>query len=265
MVAVSIMTIIVVVLYGVFDQVQKALRGNASQVDVHEGARSAIELMTREMEQMQPSRVPDATNLLVQLMSLPTRQEMLDPGVYRTNVLQGIFFLSHFNKDWSGIGYSVFATNYGVGTLYRFSMSTNAGSFDQVNLSSNYLRYSLPRYSNVCQRVMDGVIHFRVRAFDSNGVPVLSGMTNAFTNASFVNRNAIITNRLNGFTSGETSYIFLNDTIPAYLELELGVLEPHVLERYKSIANFNVATNFLAKQAGKVHLFQQRVPLRTAP
>lgn len=267
LVAVSIMTVIVLVLYGVFDQVQKALRGNASQVDVLEGARSAIELMTREMEQMRPSRVAGATNLLVQLTSFPTRQELLDSGTYRTNVLEGVFFLSHFNKDWSGVGYSVFGSNYGVGSLYRFSMSTNAEVFDAVNLSSNFFRYGAPRYSNVCQRVMDGVVHFRVRAFDSNGVPLLSETTNAFKNTYVANPNVVITNRMNGFNNPDETpgLVFRDEVLPSYLELELGILEPHIVEKYKAIANFKVATNFLAKQTGKVHLFQQRIPLRTAP
>jgi len=267
LVAVSIMTLIVLVLYGVFDQVQKALRGNSSQVDVLEGGRAAIELMTREMEQMQASRVVGATNLWVSLTSAPTRQEMLDPNTYRTNVLQEIYFLSHFNKDWTGVGYRVVSTNYGVGSLFRFSISTNARSFTDFNLSSNYLQYASPRYSNVCQRVTDGIVHFRVRAFDTNGFPVSwrdwQEQTNAYY-ASSKNGNLYVTNKVNGITSDETSFVFRADLLPAFLEVELGILEPRILEKYKSMANFSVATNFLAKQTGKVHLYQQRIPLRTA-
>ncbi len=257
LVAVSAMTLIVLVLYGVFDQVQKALRGNAAQVDVLEGGRSAMEMMTRELEQMRASGVPGATNLLIELVSMPTRQELLDPGAYRTNVLQEIFFLLPYNKDWSGIGYKVYATNYGVGSLYRFSATTNASMLTSNNLSLAYLSYSLPKYSNVCQRVTDGVVHFRVRAFDTNGFPMtyLTFRTNDYGGG------VILTNDLN---TVETRYAFTNQGLPAYLELELGILEPHVLERYKAMANTTVASNFLAKQTGKVHLFQQRVPLRTA-
>jgi len=36
------------------------------------------------------------------------------------------------------------------------------------------------------------------------------------------------------------------------------------LERYKSYPNATVAGNYLARQAGAIHLFQQRVPIRMA-
>ena len=47
LVAISILTLIVFVLYGLFDQVQKALRSNVAQIDVHEGGRAGMELMSR--------------------------------------------------------------------------------------------------------------------------------------------------------------------------------------------------------------------------
>ena len=53
LVAISVLSLIVLVLYGLFDQVQKALRSNVAQVDVLEGGRSAMLLMSGELEQMQ--------------------------------------------------------------------------------------------------------------------------------------------------------------------------------------------------------------------
>jgi len=270
MVAVSIMTLIVLALYGMFDQVQKALRGNVAQVDVLEGGRAAMELMTREMEQLQAGNVLNQTNLYVGLgrdvslarWQLPFRQELLDASEYRTNVLQELYFLSHFNKQWTGTGYRILASDLrngllnqftwmGVGTLARYSASIHDSDITRSNVYS--LVMGNPPWTTNYQRVVDGVVHFRVRAYDGRGYP-LTYLTNTY----------IGVNMLNDANTGETRYAFTNAGVPAYLELELGVLEPQVLERMKSFPTPAAAANFLAKQTGKIHLFHQRIPIRTA-
>ncbi len=263
MVAISIMTLIVLVLYGVFDQVQKALRGNAAQVDVLEGGRAAMELMTRELEQARALNLPGQTNLYVGLTAKTNVQELLETDVYRTNVLQEVFFVSQFNKQWTGIGYRILASSpftgkpdifaEGVGTLTRYS--TNLHQSDLIR-GTNLLApvmdrqtASLARY----QQVTDGVVHFRIRAYDRLG-QLMTYRTNNYSGVIMFNDRF----------SGETGYTFFTNGLPAYLELEMGVLEPQIVERWRGIPNPVVASNFLAKQTGKVHLFQQRIPIRTA-
>lgn len=254
LVAVSVLTLIVLVLYGVFDQVQKALRGNVAQVDTLEGGRTAMEMMTRELEQMRASGRSGGTNLFAGLVALPTVQEMLEPGVYRTNILQEIFFTVPNGKEWSGIGYKVYLTNYGVGSLYRFSMTTNAGLLTATNLSLAYMNFGWPKYSNVCQRVTDGIVHFRVRPFATNGYAMMWPTNYPGVSLTY-----------NGAVRDTVGYSFTGSALPAYLDVELGILEPQVLERYKSFVSPTVASNYLAKQTGKVRLFQQRIPIRNAP
>lgn len=274
MVAVSIMTLIVLALYGMFDQVQKALRGNVAQVDVLEGGRAAMELMTREMEQAQAGNVlnqMNKTNLYVGLgwdatllqPQLPVRQELLGVNEYRMNVLQEAYFLSRFNKQWTGTGYRVLASSLksgvfnqfaliGVGTLARYSTSIHDSDLTRSNLSALVMDpqpVNLAKY----QRLVDGVVHFRIRAYDGRGLPL-----------TYLTNNYIGVNMLNDRSTGETQYTFTNTAVPAYLELEMGVLEPQVLEKLKSFPNLAAATNFLAKQTGKIHLFYQRIPIRTA-
>ena len=42
-----------------------------------------------------------------------------------------------------------------------------------------------------------------------------------------------------------------------------GVLEDRALQRVESLGgSFKFQTNYLAQQAGKVHLFRQRIPIR---
>jgi len=57
-------------------------------------------------------------------------------------------------------------------------------------------------------------------------------------------------------------YGFSNNLVPAYVDLQIGVLEPAVLKRYRSIPDPITASNFLAHHAGNVQLFRQRVAIR---
>jgi len=274
LVAISVLTLIVLVLFGLFDQVQKALRGNIAQVDVSEGARAAMQLIAGEIEQMEAGNVPASTNLYVGLAALPYRQALLDPGTNRVNVLDEVFFLSHENKNWSGTGYRILRApanaiaagfaNTGIGTLCRYSVRAhdtdfpNASVLPRSNLVVQVMQPTLNGSNNLAnyQPVVDGVVHFRIRAFDTNGMVMASNIypnVKIFTNVVF-----------SGQVTGETQYTFTRSALPSYLELELGILEPHVLERLKSFPDPTVASNFLARQVGAVHLFQKRIPIRAA-
>jgi len=264
LVAVSVMTLIVLVLYGLFDQVQRALRSNSSQVDVLEGGRASNELMAREMEQMQAGNVLSNQNLFIGLTSLPYHLALLDPNVYHTNVLQEVFFLSKYNKRWTGTGYRIlsFSTNGianqlagGVGTLSRYSVDVSASDFPNINLFSRVMNTDTNTLAKF-QRIADGVIHFRLRAFDTNGMLMVS---NIYPDVRIVTNTVFLTQ-----PTSETRYAFTNSALPACLELEMGILEPHVWERYKSIPNAAAASNYLARQVGAVHLFQERIPIHMA-
>ena len=63
LVAVSVMTLIIYALYALFNQTQMALRKNAAQVDVNEGGRAAMEMIVRELSQMEVSGYPAITDV----------------------------------------------------------------------------------------------------------------------------------------------------------------------------------------------------------
>src|SRR5947207_83087 len=63
MVAVSLMTLIVLALYAMFNQTQRAMRANEAQVDSAERGRGVLELVSREMESARVGLRADATNL----------------------------------------------------------------------------------------------------------------------------------------------------------------------------------------------------------
>ena len=283
LVAISILTLIVLVLYGLFDQVQRALRSNVAQIDVHEGGRAGMELLSREMEQIQAGNRAGITNIHIRLTAPPYQQALLGANENRTNVLAGVTFLTHSNKSWFATSYKVlvFTNKAGnpfasdaqfadrVGTLCRFTQRISDSDFANTNLLANIMKIldpalaPIPNYQTLTnyQRVVDGVVHFRIRAYDSNGYS-MNYLSNSFVNVSMI-YDPLNTSPA-GTLASETRYAFVNSALPACLEVEMGILEPQVLERYRSYPNATVAGNYLARQAGAIHLFQQRVPVRMA-
>ncbi|SVB29165.1 uncharacterized protein METZ01_LOCUS182019, partial [marine metagenome] len=145
LVAVSVMTLIIYALYALFNQTQMALRKNAAQVDVNEGGRAAMEMIVRELSQMEVSGYPAIINLQTQLkysgsksffsrntpgttgLLLAYQSEALTPEGdaedeaqgYRTNVLQDFTFTSRGDSGFLVTSYRVIDVTNGIGTLAR--------------------------------------------------------------------------------------------------------------------------------------------------
>ena len=121
--------------------------------------------------------------------------------------------------------------------------------------------------------LIDGVVHLTVRAQDPNG---------RWINGSWINGSYYpytYTNALNtqffsppmtgiGYGYGEAQLYMFGNTVPAALELEVGVLEDRTLARAESLPNNAPAappndrqTLYLQGQSGVVHLFRQRVSI----
>jgi hypothetical protein len=106
--------------------------------------------------------------------------------------------------------------------------------------------------------VMDGVVHFVVRADDPNGYP----MTNTYQ----FNYGQRVTNRNVWFYPPapglrELGFYFFSNTVPASVELELGVLEDRPLQHAGSLPTPVLRTQYLQQQSGRVHLFRQLVTI----
>jgi hypothetical protein len=247
--------------------------------------------MVRELEQMTPSGLNGANfnsgnfySALINGGSAP----FATPAVYtpflqplpggngqRMNLLDDVFFIIRQNQTWTGIGYFVrsndnFAGVWSpVGTLYRFETNATVMDFPySASASSFFYGFKtaavpspiVPSGVRV-SKILDGVIHFRVRAYDINGNWINP-------NPEYFNSN-VSTNILGKYTlasslnpSLEANYFFYSNAVPAFVELELGILEQQTLERYRSIPVYTEQTNFLAHQAAHVHLFRQRIAIR---
>jgi type II secretory pathway pseudopilin PulG len=230
----------------------------------------------------------------------PFAQQLTGNSIDRTNFVQRFFFLTKLNQDWIGIGYAVIPddTNSCVGTLYRFS-STNAfrygpyltasgdflqasqdallNSAAQLPITNVFLNnFGVPRFCLV-SRIADGIVHFRVRAYAANGSLIVTNPVAVLANAGFGTNNLYsilprpLTNSY-GVIRGvlaesgpldwdQSACYFWGPAVPAYVEIELGILEPNVLKQYQSIPIGAVQRQFLATHAAQVHLFRQRIPV----
>ena len=280
--AVTLMSLIVLGLLSMFNQTQRAFRGSMAQVDVLESGRLATDMLARELEQMTPSEYPGVNGIRVTnffafvpqlgnpLYCAPMLQGLPGTTLLRANILQGFFFLTRVNQDWIGTGYQVLPqfANLGIGTLYRFSATNRSAPFLlSSNFQSAIQNAVLTGSPTNLSRIADGVVHLRLSAFATNGYPItyVSGFTNAFfsTNESVLNYYASVRNATTG-PSSDSCY-FWSNAVPAYVELELGILEPQILERWRSFPAGSAAqaqAQYFSNHVAQVHLFRQHIPVR---
>jgi len=157
---------------------------------------------------------------------------------------------------WYGTGYAVWLTPGNIYSLYRFTTNQPVAQVGAAyNLFAAFYNNFLPAPTNY-SHLFDGVIGFRVHAFDPSG-----GIIN------FVRTNAIYTNSLPNQVN-EIGYVFYSNAVPAAVEIEMASLEDRTLQRAESRPGDLPApfpndsrTKYLQDQAGKVHVFRQRIAI----
>jgi hypothetical protein len=147
-----------------------------------------------------------------------------------------------------------------INPLYRFSTSTNVMVPNApAMLYTNFLNAIFTAAYTNMSHLMDGVVNLTVRAYDVNG----RWMTNFYTYygsspvQTTTNRNVWFS----GPAWGEVSFYMYSNTLPASVEIELGVLEDRTLQRAESLSG-EARLNYLSNHVGQVHLFRQRFPIR---
>ena len=250
MVVTVLLAVIIIGLVAMFAQTQKAWRTSMTQVDVLESGRAVTELLTRDLEQITPSYLIDGVNFYAQIPNVPPLVQPItgNPNVAgRINVMEEMFFVARENQTWKGFGYRVSDPGNGMGSLYRFATNFGFGR-DPAALFRSYNNTPLSGMS----RIVDGVVHFKVRTFD---------FTNGWQTADY--RPFIWCVEMSSQVPTEVGlYFYSNNIVPAFVELELGVLEERSRERALAIPAGIARSNYLAQQSSKVHLFRIRVPVR---
>jgi len=295
LVAVALLSFIVLGLFAMFTQVQRAFVSSMNQVDQLEAGRAVAQLLPAEIEQLTPSGANAVTFYTQTIGSAPVTQSL--PGTttaMRLNLLQDCFILLRTNQTWVGIGYCVRTNDasgrlwwpecgpgqLGVGSLYRYCATTNVLRSDThyqglpsdpSQLYTAFYTASQPGSMLISNRLCDGVIHLYFAAFATNGFPIVSygGYTNAFfrTNALTLGYSPVLPSQAHANSyANPVALVFWSNSLPASVELQLGVLEQHAVDRYNAIgtpaARLNYLTNSDYYLSSRVNLFRQRIPIR---
>jgi len=250
LVATTLLVVIVLGLTAMFLQTQKAFRGGHTQTDVMESGRTVVDMMARDFQQMSDAKDANITNFFYGIHGNSGFVQGDVFGNTRTNYLSDIFTLEHINGTWFGVGYAISNVVGGgissstpiVGALYRFVYSTN--DIPTNNPCGIFLNESTTfGYTNL-YRIVDGVIHMRMRAFDANGAEI----TNSFVPGVL-----------------ELPADQPANPLPNSVELELGILEPAIVEQVRALGtNVQAEMDFLTNRMGAVHIFRQQIPVRAA-
>ncbi|HEU6449020.1 MAG TPA: prepilin-type N-terminal cleavage/methylation domain-containing protein [Verrucomicrobiae bacterium] len=255
LVAVALLSLIVLALMTVFSSTQSAFRASITQTDVLEGGRNAMDMIAADVKEAAASGNANAINFsantnidFLSVYGQPLIQSLPASTMRRTNVLEDMFLLSRENQKWTAVGYKVVFTNTSpINGLYRFSWTTNIHS-DPTMIYTIFQNARPAQMSHI----LDGVVDLRVRAYDTNGF----WMTRASAGATFTNNIYFPP-----MVYGEGGFYMYSNTLPASVEIELGVLEDRALQRAGSIGSTLGQSNYLAGRAGQVHIFRQRVAI----
>jgi len=271
MVVVSLLSLIVLALMAVFSSTQRAFRAAITQTDVLEGSRAAMELMAADLRAMTPSY--GASNAAVNFVVtnnynnrtiLPMLIQSL-PGTTRarSNLLQEVFILNHMNDGWWGVGYAIKTNSSGnLYSLYRLQYPLPPGTNDPTFLfNSQVFRNFFMNPTNGGSHLLDGVVHFVVRAYDLNGVWLTNGYPAGQTNQLKTNAASFYRLTSGGVRNGECGVLMNSNAVPAAVELQLGVLEDRTLQHAEALPTDTARTNYLWDKSGNVHLFRQRVTI----
>jgi prepilin-type N-terminal cleavage/methylation domain-containing protein len=288
MVTVALLGFIVVGLTTMFVQAQRAFRAGMNQTDVLESGRAMTDMLTHQLEEAAPAGYGGLTNFDVQFETWSTNG-LVAGSPARTNVIDSFYFLTHSNLTTTLNGYVValtnaVLTNAGFGTLYCFQTNFPSSSTNLL-LSASMFFQGLAGYavSNIVTsgnnnnidsnlvRVADGIIHFRLLPYNPAGnliTPPVSTNAGIFI-YTYTNLEGTIyaaTTNLPTLPFGENLVCtFTSNAIPAYVDLELGVLESSTLATIAALPPGPVQQQYLANSmtAGRIHLFRRHVVLTT--
>jgi len=255
MVAVGLLSVILIGLLAMFYQTQRAFRLGVGQVDVMEAGRLAMEGIGPELQETVASGQEFIVNLRIQ------ENENFGPSVqslpastpeFRTNSLLDVYFLRRRGDDWVGTAYRV--SSWPAGSLYKLEVPMRK---DQLSQLDALFKSKLSDDVGVAladdppfHRLIDGGVHFALIPYDQDGIPIWNGSTN------------IVSTNVVAALPDRQIYDFRQDALPASVEIQLGILEGPAYETYLARPDPTLAANYLQQQAGKVHIFRKRIPIR---
>jgi hypothetical protein len=306
LVTVALLVVIILGLTAMFNQTRKAFTVGLGNVDYQDAGRTAMDLFTRELSQISPtyySTYPftyppnnaylNGINFYADVspafVSSPANVRWSMTSGDTTNFsMERLFFVNRYNQQWNAIGYRLLESEAGsgVGTLYRYSINNIAiSNLVSSGFTFNNFFTEPPAPPASFSRVVDGVVDFRIRAYDRNGLLIPTVFTNfngvliGNVNSNFLTSGIVplppgpsyITTNIGYFlqSTGDYDYVFCNIAVPAYVEVELGILEAPTLARLQALTNSEGTANspywqYLTNHTGQVHIFRQRITIPAA-
>jgi prepilin-type N-terminal cleavage/methylation domain-containing protein len=274
LVTVALLAVIILGLVAMFNQTRRAFTSSLAQVDVLESGRGAADMIARDMEQMTPAYYTNVPNFYVITSSYYAQtsglllDQLANPTDVWTNIAQEVVFLTPAppsNGQWTAVGYRLQTTDEqnSIGSLYRFSASglnitnigTNTFANQMAQYPSSYFFTANPlSTAGSFNRIIDGVTYFRILAYKTNGILITNGNSSLYKTISV---------KPGAYPQYDYQYVFYSNAVPAYVEVELGVLETQALEKYRSFGpGTPAASTYLTTHPGVVHIFRQRIPIR---
>lgn len=155
-----------------------------------------------------------------------------------------------------------------------FALEPDRDGLNLLNLHNSRYPLVWPGRTNLAYSapVLANVVHFRITAYDDGGVAITEqvippkGREDLRTPHRDIPRREFLERfEVNYTRYGEMSYRFAGDVLPAFVEVELGLVEPQVAERLRGFTTREGAGRYLSQNAGRIHLFRQRIALANAP
>jgi hypothetical protein len=263
LVSTTCLVFIVLGLTAMFIETQRIFKAGTKQTTMTDSGRTILDTVASDLAQLSDAQNPFITNLF---WSWPANSsvQIADGSTvpFRTNQLQMVFMLVHTNLQWVGVGYAVSNAANGAGTLYRYQAATN----DPLTFAGFwpiYTNFTLNASNGIFNpyyfhRVTDGVVQLKIRAYDQTGNEPLLEQGFDFANGYSLGYPAPYYFYTTGV--GQNNYV-ASATLPASVQLEVGVLEPDAYEQLRALPNRTLQSNYLAKAGGKIQIYRQNIPI----
>jgi prepilin-type N-terminal cleavage/methylation domain-containing protein len=254
LVAVGLLAFIITSLTLMFAEVRRVIRRGTNQVEIMEGARATMGMLSQGLQQASLAQREGLVNLRVTLAGQAVLT--LPNGSVTTNLLQNVFVLSRAGDQWGMNQFAFDPEQAAAGAATLFLRTSNAWwrTPEFVAVNKPVFEAAWVGANSPYRRVIEGVVHLNVLPYDREGRLI------NYSDYSTVTTNFLVTG------NPPHTYTFFNTNLPASLDLELGILESETLAELRAYAgpeltNRTSVLAFLAQRPDKVHFFRQRIPI----
>ena len=299
LVSVSLLMVIIIGLYSMFNKTQQVMRTGVVSGELQESARIATDIMRRDLELMTPAggalfQNATVTNLMVDnFFSAGAISQVLGPGQVQANQMQDYFFLTfdprvqisvpgnyspgaNYLVTNASVNYRTRTYNFGQAFLGVAGFPVYGGGAVAFEGAWRGVGYRVADPGNplqVCSNGVGTLYRFRMcenMATNRTVQHYLDSTSQLNTNyfqrmadgVVHLSLRAVSNTNGVGMISPGIFYAFRGTNMPPLLELEIGFIEGPALEQARAFPNAAAQRAFLTNQANRVHYFKTVIPVR---